>query len=137
MFPKNTAVFNAISSHWNKEFGYKSTGPLAISVYVHELTVNNNFDSNFITDRIRRMREGNVFSLSTPRGVTRARSSRGVPKPGPAGGYPDGYPPRVPPPVRPWGTAMGVPHLRYPPVEPVQGWVPPLGPGGHPNRWIP
>ena len=39
------------------------------------------------TDRIRRMREGNVFSLFTPR--------RGVPEPGPAGGgHPDrrGYP---------------------------------------------
>ena len=45
------------------------------------------------TDRIRRMREGNVFSLSTPRGGTWAMSSQGGTEPGPVTGVPWwGYP---------------------------------------------
>ena len=96
------------------------------------------------TDRVRSTREGNVFSLSTPRGRwgTRARSSPGgypsqvqpgggLPKPGPAGGVPwsgglpNGYPTLVTPPVRPgWGTG-GYPTLG----TPGQPW-----PGGV-RRW--
>ena len=58
-----------------------------------------------ITDRIWRMREGNVFSLSTPVG------GGGVPWPGPArgGGYPSQVQPGVPP--RPSQDKGRVPQL--------------------------
>ena len=95
------------------------------------------------TDRVRSTREGNVFSLFTPRepgpaggGVPEPGPARGVPEPGPARGYPDG------------GTQWGVPHLRYPIIpgwggtpagrypdggtpmfNPSQTW-----PGGYPGR---
>ena len=90
-------------------------------------------------------------------GSTRARSSRGVPKPGPAGGgiprcggypkggypnrgYPNkGTPPQVPPSDLARGTPLGVPHLQYPhqtwpggrgtPMGGASPWVPPIRPG--------
>ena len=76
------------------------------------------------TDRIRRMREGNVFSLSTPvgggGGVTPARSRQGgIPQPGPAGGR---YPTLSTPPGPGWGR--GYPCQGYTPP-----WVPPIRPG--------
>ena len=101
-----------------------------------------------VTDRIRRMREGNVFSLVTPVGggggypgqvqmggtpprITPHQAWLGVPW---LGGE---YPTSGTPPVRPgWGAPwLGVPHLGYtPPVRPGWGvaqwggtlpWVPP------------
>ena len=100
-------------------------------------------NGSFITDRIRRMREGNVFSLSTPvwggGGVLPRPGPDGeaVPQPGLGRG---GTPPQVPPPWVPpsdldGGTpAMGVPHLGYPPSRPGQGV--PL-PGGYPTSGTP
>ena len=73
------------------------------------------------------MREGNVFSLSTPaggtpaRGVTcpeypRARSGWGVPQPG-------GLPPEVPPAGSVWGIPKpGDTCLEYPPARSVWGY---------------
>ena len=82
----------------------------------------------FITDRIRRMREGNVFSLSTPGGGgTQARSSQGgVPEPGPAGGTPMGVLWQG----VPW---QGLPHLRLPPSDPTGGTLI----GEYPNQGVP
>ena len=93
---------------------------------------------SIITDRIRRMREGNVFSLSTPgggvpssslgQGGTTARSRWGVPQPGPDGGtvgYPlpgMGYP--LPGPDR--GTqGTPPPGMGYPPCQVQTGGYPP------------
>ena len=81
-----------------------------------------------VTDRIRRMREGNVFLLSTPGGVPEpspAGGGGGVIEPGPAGGVPEpgpaggGYPSQV----QPGGTR----------ARSSQGGVPESGPA----RWVP
>ena len=101
------------------------------------------------TDRIRRMREGNVFSLFTPRGVPEPGPAGGggvVPEPGPAGGRGGtrsgpawgGYLSQV----QPGGTPMGgvTPTGGYPTSgTPHQTWTggTPVG-GGYPtsvNRW--
>ena len=100
------------------------------------------------------MREGNVFSLSTPGGGTSARSRRGVPHPAldgggtPArsrkGGYPiqpwtGGTPARsrwgYPSQVHMWGTPYqrwGTPQVQTggTPGTAHQGWVPPAR-----SRW--
>ena len=68
------------------------------------------------------MREGNVFSLSTPVGG-------GVPRPGPAGA--GGYPRQVQPGGYP---CEGVPHLRYPPHRTWLGGYPTLGTNPTPVR---
>ena len=94
---------------------------------------------HIFTDRIRRMREGNDFSLSTPVG-----GGGEVPRPGPAGG---GTPARGVP------LPGGIPHLGYPPLVgpgrgyPLPGIVPhlrytpppPIGPhrGVLPGRGVP
>ena len=92
-----------------------------------------------ITDRIRRMREGNVFSLSTPvgGGGTPARSSQGVPhlgyppvRPGLGGGTPPWVPPS-----RTWpggypcqkGTPLSIPHWTWWGGTPAGRGVPHLG----------
>ena len=79
----------------------------------------------FVTARIRRMREGNIFSLFTlvgGGGVPHPRSGWGLPHPA-EGGTPSkimtgGYP-RVPP-VQDW---MGYPNPGLDGVPPVQGWM--------------
>ena len=85
-------------------------------------------ETNIITDRIRRLGEGNVFSLFTPGGTpTRSRRGRWVPQPGPDwGGVP-------------WpGPDGGVPQVRYPPDRSGWGGVPRPGPDrGYPKVGTP
>ena len=81
--------------------------------------------SDIITDRIRRMREGSVFSLSTPGGG--GGGGAGVPWPGP--------------------DRVGVPHPGQVRMggTPVSGWLPGVPPplarsgrmGGSPARGVP